>query len=99
MDLTILHSQQEWKSERMSSDVTIVRAKYYEEGYDELSTTIEFMVLNGECFKITNYSENMSDSANNYDLLLAMNTNYLMTYVSQNRDVIGDYQAEKALVA
>lgn len=99
LDLTILHSQQEWKSERMSSDVTIVRAKYYEEGYDELSTTIEFMVLNGECFKITNYSENMSDSANNYDLLLAMNTNYLMTYVSQNRDVIGDYQAEKALVA
>ena len=99
LDLTILHSQQEWKSERMSSDVTIVRAKYYEEGYDELSTTIEFMVLNGECFKITNYSENMSDSANTYDLLLAMNTNYLMTYVSQNRDVIGDYQAEKALVA
>lgn len=99
LDLTILHSQQEWKSERMSSDVTIVRAKYYEEGYDELSTTIEFMVLNGECFKITNYSENMSDSANTYDLLLAMNTNYLMAYVSQNRDVIGDYQAEKALVA
>lgn len=99
LDLTILHSQQEWKSERVSSDVSIVRAKYYEEGYDELSTTIEFMVLKGECFKITNYSENMSDSANNYDLLLAMNTNYLMTYVSQNRDVIGDYQAEKALVA
>lgn len=99
LDLTILHSQQEWKSERMSSDVTIVRAKYYEEGYDELSTTIEFMVLNGECFKITNYSDNMSDSENTYDLLLAMNTNYLMTYVNQNRDVIGDYQAEKALVA
>lgn len=99
LDLTILHSQQEWKSERMSSDVTIVRAKYYEEGYDELSTTIEFMVLNGECFKITNYSENMSDSANTYDLLLAMNTNYLMAFVNQNRDVLGDYQAEKALVA
>lgn len=94
----MLYEQEEWDSGETDSGSTIVQAKYYDEGMEEDATTIQFTMLNEECFKITAFIDPLNPVEKATDLLATMNYNYLLAYLAENRSVAGDIHAEKDLI-
>ena len=63
------------------------------------ATTIQFTMLNEDCFKITAFVDPLNPVEKATDLLAAMNYNYLLAYMGENRSVAGDTLAEKDFIA
>lgn len=95
----MLYENEEWDSGETDSGSIIVQAKYYNEGMEEDATTIQFTMLNEECFKITAFVDPLNPVEKVTDLLAAMNYNYLLAYMAENRSVAGDALAEKDFIA
>lgn len=95
----MLYENEEWDSGETDSGSIIVQARYYDEGMEEDATTIQFTMLNEECFKITAFVDPLNPVEKATDLLAVMNYNYLMTYIAENRSVAGDPLAEKDFIA
>ena len=95
----MLYENEEWDGGTTDSGTVIVQARYYDEGMEEDATTIQFTMLNEECFKITAFVDPLNPVEKATDLLAAMNYNYLLAYMGENRAVAGDSVAEKAFIA
>ena len=95
----MLHEKEEWDGGITDSGSEIVQVKYYDEGMEEDATTIQFTMLNEQCFKITAFVDPMNPVEKPTDLLATMNYNYLTAYMGIHRSVAGDLSAEKDLVA
>ena len=95
----MLYEKEEWDSGETDSGTKIVQAKYYDEGMEEDATTIQLTMLNEECFKITAFVDPLNPVEKTTDLLAAMNYNYLLAYMAENRSVAGDILAEKDFIA
>lgn len=95
----MLYENEEWDSGETVSGSIIVQAKYYDEGMEEDATIIQFTMLNEECFKITAFVDPINPVEKATDLLAAMNYNYLLAYMAENRSVAGDTLAENDFIA
>lgn len=94
----MLYENEEWESGATDSGEVIVQVKYYNEGMEDDATTIQFTMLNEECFEITAFVDPLNPVEKPTDLLAAMNYNYLLAYVAENRSVAGDPLAEMELI-
>ena len=95
----MLYENEEWDGGITDSGSVIVQARYYDEGMEEDAMTIQFTMLNEKCFKITAFVDPMNPVEKATDLLAAMNYNYLIAYMGENRAVSGDSVAEKEFIA
>lgn len=95
----MLYENSLWDGGTTNSGTVIVQARYYDEGMEDNATTIQFTMLNEECFKITAFVDPLNPIEKATDLLAAMNYNYVLAYVAENRSVVGDPLAEKNFIA
>ena len=95
----MLYENEEWDGGTTDSGTVIVQARYYAEGMEDDAMTIQFTMLNEECFKITAFVDPLNPVEKATDLLAAMNYNYLIAYMGENRAVAGDSVAEKEFIA
>lgn len=94
----MLYENEEWDGGSTDSGSVIVQAKYYDEGMEEDATTIQFTMLNEECFKITAFVDPLNPVEKSTDLLATMNYNYVLAYVAENQSVVGDPLAENDFI-
>lgn len=94
----MLYDHEQWDSGTTDSGTEIVQVRYFYEGMEEDAVTIQFTMLNEECFKITALADPDKPIEQATDLLAAMNYNYLLAYMGANRSVAGDPAAEKVLI-
>ena len=95
----MLYEHEEWDSGETDSGSIIVQARYYDEDMEDNATTIQFTMLNEECFKITAFVDPLTPVEKATDLLAAMNYNYVLAYVAKSRSVVDDPLAEKDFIA
>lgn len=94
----MLYENEEWEGGTTDSGAEIVQVTYYNEGMEDDATTIQFTMLNEECFCITAFVDPLNPVEKPTDLLAAMNYNYLLAYMTENRSVAGDSLAEMELI-
>ena len=94
----MLYENEEWDGGTTDSGSVIVQAKYFDEGMEEDATTIQFTMLNEECFKISAFVDPLNPVEKATDMLAAMNYNYVLAYVAENQSVVGDPLAENDFI-
>lgn len=94
----MLYEKEEWDSGTTDSGAEIVQARYYDEGMEEDATTIQFTMLNAECFKISALVDPLNPVEKSTDLLATMNYNYVLAYVAENQSVVGNPLAENDFI-
>lgn len=95
----MLYENEEWDGGTTDSGAVLVQVRYYDSGMEDDATTIQFTMLNEDCFKITAFVDPLNPVEKATDLLAAMNYNYLLAYMGENRSVAGDTLAEKDFIA
>jgi hypothetical protein len=95
----ILYENCEWDSGTTDADETIVQVKYYDEAEDKNCVTIQFVMMDEDCFKVSAFVDPMASIEKSTDLMARLNYLYLIAYVGSHRVEMNDYSAISALVA
>lgn len=95
----MLYENSSWESGTTDSGTTIVQVRYYDKSIESEETTIQFTMLNNECFEITAFVDPLEPIEKTTDLLAALNSRYVIVTVGEVRATAADSSVEREYMA
>lgn len=94
----LMYENSDWNGGTTNSGDMLVEVKYYDAAEKEDGVTIQFTMLNDDCFKITALVDPFFPAENGTDLFATMNYNYLLAYVNKHEKDADNPQFEAKLI-
>lgn len=92
-----LYANSKWDGGETDSGKMIVEVRYYDEQVDD-GVVIQFEMLDDECFKIAAFVDPMMTIEQSTDLLAGLNYKYMVAYIVENPDQVGEFYQELAFI-
>lgn len=83
----LMYEDSVWDGGETDAGNRIVQVKYFDESNDIEPTTIQFTMLNPECFKISAFADPSNPIEKDTDFLAAMNYNCVLADLVVNQDI------------
>lgn len=94
----ILYETSVWDSGTTDDGSEIVQVQYYNEADAENGVTIQFKMLDKQCFKISAFVDPMETIEESTDLMAVVNNLYLLSYVNLHRSEMEDTDKANAFI-
>lgn len=92
------YESSDWNGGTTDSGDIIVEVKYYDETEKEDGVTIQFTMLDDDCFKITAFVDPNAPIEKSTDLLVKLNCLYIVAYGEEHPEVLYNSQFEYGLI-
>lgn len=83
------YDEETWESSTTDSGDKVVTVTYTDDGGEEEDVTIQFTMLDDECFKITSFSDPLHPLEKAEDLMRILNYLYFEQYGAKHPEIIG----------
>ena len=95
---SLLYDKEAWDGGTTDSGKEIVEVKYQDSNGDWGDVTIQFTMLDEQCFQVTAFVDPVNPIEKSTDLLAALNYTYFEQYGFQHQEIVGDFDAELTFI-